>query len=158
MCCELLLHDHAQLGTTDENGWQEIHQVGRELGAGSSSVWVGPCFCPDSTPFPRPAALGMCSTWNTCCSMEQTWVPRMRRGTRPCTSVPSTTRCGCVLHCMPHVVEVDCMFLAAFVPAHSDNIPACVLFHMCILCLVVIVILGCFCGFMCSAHLFPAPT
>lgn len=30
LCCELLLHDHAQLGTTDENGWQEIHQVGRE--------------------------------------------------------------------------------------------------------------------------------
>lgn len=28
LCCELLLHDHAQLGTTDENGWQEIHQVG----------------------------------------------------------------------------------------------------------------------------------
>lgn len=30
LCCELLLHDHARLGTTDENGWQEIHQVGRE--------------------------------------------------------------------------------------------------------------------------------
>lgn len=29
LCCELLLHDHAQLGTTDENGWQEIHQVSR---------------------------------------------------------------------------------------------------------------------------------
>lgn len=26
-CCELLLHDHAQLGCVDENGWQEIHQV-----------------------------------------------------------------------------------------------------------------------------------
>lgn len=42
LCCELLLHDHAQLGTTDENGWQEIHQVGRECeGAGgvSASVW-----------------------------------------------------------------------------------------------------------------------
>ncbi|XP_012590523.1 PREDICTED: SH3 and multiple ankyrin repeat domains protein 3, partial [Condylura cristata] len=26
LCCELLLHDHAQLGVTDENGWQEIHQ------------------------------------------------------------------------------------------------------------------------------------
>lgn len=33
LCCELLLHDHAQLGTTDENGWQEIHQVG-SAGAG----------------------------------------------------------------------------------------------------------------------------
>lgn len=33
LCCELLLHDHAQLGTTDENGWQEIHQVRREPGA-----------------------------------------------------------------------------------------------------------------------------
>uniref|UniRef100_A0A8C5KVK6 SH3 and multiple ankyrin repeat domains 3 n=1 Tax=Jaculus jaculus TaxID=51337 RepID=A0A8C5KVK6_JACJA len=32
LCCELLLHDHAQLGTTDENGWQEIHQVGRGPG------------------------------------------------------------------------------------------------------------------------------
>uniref|UniRef100_G1Q3V8 Uncharacterized protein n=1 Tax=Myotis lucifugus TaxID=59463 RepID=G1Q3V8_MYOLU len=29
LCCELLLHDHAQLGTTDENGWQEIHQACR---------------------------------------------------------------------------------------------------------------------------------
>lgn len=26
-CCELLLHDHAQVGCEDENGWQEIHQV-----------------------------------------------------------------------------------------------------------------------------------
>lgn len=26
-CCELLLHDHAQVGCMDENGWQEIHQV-----------------------------------------------------------------------------------------------------------------------------------
>lgn len=26
-CCELLLYDHAQLGYSDENGWQEIHQV-----------------------------------------------------------------------------------------------------------------------------------
>ncbi|XP_019712736.1 SH3 and multiple ankyrin repeat domains protein 3 isoform X5 [Hippocampus comes] len=25
-CCELLLHDHAQVGCIDENGWQEIHQ------------------------------------------------------------------------------------------------------------------------------------
>nr|XP_031529416.1 SH3 and multiple ankyrin repeat domains protein 3 [Vicugna pacos] len=29
LCCELLLHDHAQLGTTDENGWQEVHQACR---------------------------------------------------------------------------------------------------------------------------------
>lgn len=36
LCCELLLHDHAQLGTTDENGWQEIHQVGREW---EGTVW-----------------------------------------------------------------------------------------------------------------------
>lgn len=28
-CCELLLHDHAQVGCVDENGWQEIHQVKR---------------------------------------------------------------------------------------------------------------------------------
>ncbi|KAL2093350.1 hypothetical protein ACEWY4_010662 [Coilia grayii] len=28
-CCELLLHDHAQLGCVDENGWQEIHQACR---------------------------------------------------------------------------------------------------------------------------------
>ena len=26
-CCELLLHEHAVIGSTDENGWQEIHQV-----------------------------------------------------------------------------------------------------------------------------------
>ncbi|MED6258387.1 SH3 and multiple ankyrin repeat domains protein 3, partial [Ataeniobius toweri] len=25
-CCELLLHDHSQVGCEDENGWQEIHQ------------------------------------------------------------------------------------------------------------------------------------
>ncbi|XP_045146551.1 SH3 and multiple ankyrin repeat domains protein 3, partial [Echinops telfairi] len=29
LCCELLLHDHARLGATDENGWQEIHQACR---------------------------------------------------------------------------------------------------------------------------------
>ncbi|XP_051818475.1 SH3 and multiple ankyrin repeat domains protein 3 isoform X3 [Antechinus flavipes] len=29
LCCELLLHDHAQIGTADENGWQEIHQACR---------------------------------------------------------------------------------------------------------------------------------
>uniref|UniRef100_A0A9J7YLL4 SH3 and multiple ankyrin repeat domains protein 3 n=1 Tax=Cyprinus carpio carpio TaxID=630221 RepID=A0A9J7YLL4_CYPCA len=28
-CCELLLHDHAQVGCMDENGWQEIHQACR---------------------------------------------------------------------------------------------------------------------------------
>ncbi|XP_030282845.1 SH3 and multiple ankyrin repeat domains protein 3 isoform X4 [Sparus aurata] len=28
-CCELLLHDHAQVGCVDENGWQEIHQACR---------------------------------------------------------------------------------------------------------------------------------
>lgn len=25
--CETLLHDHATLGTTDSQGWQEVHQV-----------------------------------------------------------------------------------------------------------------------------------
>ncbi|KAH0520773.1 SH3 and multiple ankyrin repeat domains protein 3 [Microtus ochrogaster] len=29
LCCELLLHDHAHLGTTEEKGWQEIHQACR---------------------------------------------------------------------------------------------------------------------------------
>ncbi|KAM4553272.1 SH3 and multiple ankyrin repeat domains protein 3 isoform 1-T1 [Fundulus diaphanus] len=28
-CCELLLHDHAQVSCEDENGWQEIHQACR---------------------------------------------------------------------------------------------------------------------------------
>ncbi|XP_034433585.1 SH3 and multiple ankyrin repeat domains protein 3 isoform X4 [Hippoglossus hippoglossus] len=28
-CCELLLQDHATIGMTDENGWQEIHQACR---------------------------------------------------------------------------------------------------------------------------------
>ncbi|KAM4614661.1 SH3 and multiple ankyrin repeat domains protein 3 [Polymixia lowei] len=28
-CCELLLQDHATIGLTDENGWQEIHQACR---------------------------------------------------------------------------------------------------------------------------------
>ena len=31
-CCELLLHDYARLGCVDENGWQEIHQVGQTAG------------------------------------------------------------------------------------------------------------------------------
>lgn len=31
-CCELLLHDYARLGCMDENGWQEIHQVGWTVG------------------------------------------------------------------------------------------------------------------------------
>lgn len=26
-CCELILHDRANVGCMDENGWQEIHQV-----------------------------------------------------------------------------------------------------------------------------------
>ncbi|NXQ74454.1 SHAN1 protein, partial [Quiscalus mexicanus] len=26
-CCELLLYNRAHIGTADENGWQEIHQV-----------------------------------------------------------------------------------------------------------------------------------
>ncbi|EMP42545.1 SH3 and multiple ankyrin repeat domains protein 1 [Chelonia mydas] len=26
-CCELLLYNQAQIGTMDENGWQEIHQA-----------------------------------------------------------------------------------------------------------------------------------
>ncbi|CDQ88516.1 unnamed protein product [Oncorhynchus mykiss] len=30
-CCELLLHDHAQVGCVDENGWQEIHQVNTHI-------------------------------------------------------------------------------------------------------------------------------
>lgn len=41
LCCELLLHDHAQLGTTDENGWQEIHQVCRELRWGPGLCVLG---------------------------------------------------------------------------------------------------------------------
>lgn len=28
-CCELLLHEHATVSCKDENGWQEIHQVGK---------------------------------------------------------------------------------------------------------------------------------
>lgn len=49
---------------------------------------------------PRPAALGMCSTWNTCCSTELTWGLRTPQGTQPCTSVPFITRCDCVYACM----------------------------------------------------------
>lgn len=42
LCCELLLHDHAHLGTTDENGWQEVHQVGSGHEAGRpAAVGVG---------------------------------------------------------------------------------------------------------------------
>lgn len=33
-----------------------------------------------------------CNTWNTCCSMELTWVPRMHQETLPCMCVLSTTR------------------------------------------------------------------
>ncbi|XP_067110984.1 SH3 and multiple ankyrin repeat domains protein 3 isoform X2 [Osmerus mordax] len=28
-CCELLLQDHAHIGSSDENGWQEVHQACR---------------------------------------------------------------------------------------------------------------------------------
>ena len=55
LCCELLLHDHAQLGTSDENGWQEVHQVGGEREGGgvpgsASGVWgVGSVQGPSST-------------------------------------------------------------------------------------------------------------
>lgn len=91
LCCELLLHDHAHLGTTDENGWQEIHQVSKG-GLGWVQA-VGLCLgCFNISLLLRPAALGTCSTWSTCCSMGPTWVPRMPRETQPCTSVPSTTR------------------------------------------------------------------
>ncbi|PKU37632.1 sh3 and multiple ankyrin repeat domains protein 3 [Limosa lapponica baueri] len=37
-CCELLLHDYARLGCVDENGWQEIHQVGRTAGRDVAGV------------------------------------------------------------------------------------------------------------------------
>lgn len=98
LCCELLLHDHAQLGTTDENGWQEIHQVrrGRRRGPGCLRVALASGWAA-SVPLLllRPAALDMCSTWSTCCSMGPTWVPRMPRETQPCTSAPSTTRYAC---------------------------------------------------------------
>lgn len=40
----------------------------------------------------RPAGMATCSTWSTCCSTGRTWRPRTPRETRPCTSVPSTTR------------------------------------------------------------------
>lgn len=96
LCCELLLHDHAQLGTTDENGWQEIHQVrrGRRRGPGCMSG-CGPGLglgCFSTCLLLRPAASDMCSIWSTCCSMGPTWAPRMPRETQPCTSAPSTTR------------------------------------------------------------------
>lgn len=141
LCCELLLHDHAQLGTTDENGWQEIHQVGRECeggeclllsggkgevpgsvrewGAGFPALSVGlrvlsvalfgdPTAPPSS---PRPAALGTCSTWNTCCSMELTWGLRTPQETQRCTSVPSITRCDymCIRACAYTGAPVQCL-------------------------------------------------
>lgn len=40
----------------------------------------------------RPAAMAMCSTLNTCCSMELTWAPRMHLETLLCMCVLSTTR------------------------------------------------------------------
>lgn len=40
----------------------------------------------------RPAGTDTCSTWSTCSSTGPTWGPRTPRGTRPCTSAPSTTR------------------------------------------------------------------
>lgn len=50
---------------------------------GRVNVWI----CPF-----RLAAMAMCSTWNTCCSTELTWAPRMHLETPPCTCVLSTTR------------------------------------------------------------------
>lgn len=40
----------------------------------------------------RHAAMAMCSTWNTCCSTELIWAPRMHLETPPCMCVLSTTR------------------------------------------------------------------
>lgn len=48
----------------------------------------------------RPAALGTCSTWNTCCSTELTWGLRTPQGTQPSTSVPFITRCDSVCTCV----------------------------------------------------------
>lgn len=41
-CCELLLHDYAKVGCIDENGWQEIHQVGPEEGLSLTSYKCPP--------------------------------------------------------------------------------------------------------------------
>ena len=41
-CCELLLHDYARLGCVDENGWQEIHQVGWMVGRDPDGVTAVP--------------------------------------------------------------------------------------------------------------------
>lgn len=94
LCCELLLHDHAQLGTTDENGWQEVHQVGGGAGAGPR---VRPVESGLQQQRPSPglhfrarAALG------TSFSEELTWGLRTPLGTQPCTSVLSTTRSVCM--------------------------------------------------------------
>ena len=40
----------------------------------------------------RPARGAILSTWNTCSSMGLSLEPRTPRGTRPCTSAPSTIR------------------------------------------------------------------
>lgn len=115
-CCELLLYDHAQLGYSDENGWQEIHQVnhpflrsecthytdGKEeklrfparLNISSfivcytcSSGWSECVFL-----YHRLVVMETCSTLSTCYSMERRWAPRMPQETQHYTCVPSTTR------------------------------------------------------------------
>lgn len=40
----------------------------------------------------RLVVMATCSTWSICCSMEQTWAPRMPREMLLYTSVPYTTR------------------------------------------------------------------
>lgn len=58
-CCELLLHDYARLGCVDENGWQEIHQVGRMAGWDLAGVTAVLLPMEGLVPSPRvPQAVG----------------------------------------------------------------------------------------------------
>ncbi|OWK57534.1 SH3 and multiple ankyrin repeat domains protein 1 [Lonchura striata] len=101
-CCELLLHEHATVSCKDENGWQEIHQVGKiqarcvslyfSLNSGVMRLWCNNQNIAAS--LPRLAGMDTSNTWSTSCSTAPTCAHRTPRGTRPCTSVPSTTRRG----------------------------------------------------------------
>ncbi|XP_066564868.1 SH3 and multiple ankyrin repeat domains protein 1 [Amia ocellicauda] len=110
-CCESLLFHRAALGVTDENGWEETHQIRGEEECGMleiHEVLIPPSLHPpflhpyiltikpsqplSLPPISRLVRMAMPSTWSTCFSMGQIPVPRMHQEILPCTSVPCTTR------------------------------------------------------------------
>ena len=48
-CVELLLHDHAVIGTTDDQGWAEVHHVSRGTPPGGGGGGLTVLICQDLT-------------------------------------------------------------------------------------------------------------